>query len=181
MSKVITFSTRFPKGHIKEGQPTYFVEKFWNQRHSEGIEIPAFNFTQYIATLKDGLKYNQSYYDYLGVKSHTIRLGKRFKKGEYFSPRIWNGRPYHDGQITFAPDTLITGCWDIIINAEKDKMQILLPRETQNKTNLYALSVKEVAKNDALTVDEFMSWFNPKAKTFETTAQIICWDKKISY
>lgn len=34
MAKVITFSRTFPSYHPKAGQPTYFVEKFYNSLFS---------------------------------------------------------------------------------------------------------------------------------------------------
>lgn len=44
MSKVRTFSRYFPKGHPKEGQPTFFVEKFWKGLQTIGYSEPLYFF-----------------------------------------------------------------------------------------------------------------------------------------
>lgn len=44
---------------------------------------------------------------HVDVKYHTIRAGNRFKKGDYFSPRIWTDKPYASKQYQFHPDILI--------------------------------------------------------------------------
>ena len=102
MAKVITFSRTFPAYHPKAGQPTYFVEKFYNSLFSRN------NLMDY----PKGLEINESI---LEMKNHTIRAGERWKKGEYFSPRVWSGKPYNTPQIILAKDTLITDVYDFEI------------------------------------------------------------------
>jgi hypothetical protein len=168
MAKVITFSSFFPKGHIHQFKPTYFVEKFWASRHTD---------FEYKAPLKelDWVDLSKEF----EPKHHTIRIGNRWKKGDYFSPRIWSGRPYFDKQLTIAPDTLITEVYNITIELNPSCMFILLPTEFQSQFQM--LSVGEVAKNDGLTYDQFVSWFNPKQKSDTLDAQIICWNEAINY
>jgi len=39
MSRVITFSRAFPKGHPKQGEPTHFVEQLVNSFQNHGYNI----------------------------------------------------------------------------------------------------------------------------------------------
>lgn len=94
MSRVITFSTKFQTNHPKKGEPTYFVEKFYNSLFHKN------NLMEY----PKGIEINDSI---LEVKGHTIRSGNRWKEGQYFSPRIWSEKPYMSPQIIIAPDTKI--------------------------------------------------------------------------
>ena len=98
MAKVITFSRTFPAYHPKVGQPTYFVEKFYNSLFSRN------NLMDY----PKGLEINESI---LEMKNHTIRAGERWKKGEYFSPRVWSGKPYNTPQIILAKDIHCGWSW----------------------------------------------------------------------
>lgn len=178
MAKVITFSTSFPKGHIRQGENTHFVEKFL-----KSIPNPFNPLPKEVKKLIDHQTWLNCTY-----KNHTIRAGNRFKKGDYFSPRIWGNDlnlksfksgPYHSKQITIATDTLITDCWDVVIFAEPNQTTICLPTEIHSQYQM--LSLGEVAKNDGLTIDDFESWFNPKRKSIEFHGQIICWNEKIKY
>lgn len=87
MSKIITFSRNFPVKHLKAGQPTYFVEKIWEQI---GLPEKEFSFNlpdEYCNFLRQDS-------DLIWQKSHTIRSGHRWKVGDTFSPRVWSGNPY---------------------------------------------------------------------------------------
>lgn len=168
MSRVITFSTKFPAYHPKAGQPTYFVEKFRKSRHLSGerpIDIEC--------------EFSEEIYFMCEPKHHTIRAGHHWKKGDCFSPRVWSGKPYNSKQIVIAPDTLITDCWDVVIFAEPYQTTICLPTEIHSQYQM--LSLGEVAKNDGLTIEDFESWFNPKRKSIEFQGQIICWNPQLKY
>ena len=168
MSKIITFSTSFPSYHIRKGEPTYFVEKFW-----ESIGLPD---KEYVFSLPDQfVNFLRKDSEIICEKHHTIRAGKRFKEGEYFSPRIWSGKPYRSKQIIIAPDTLIVKTYDIEINKGGSIF-------INNKHYGY---YGEICKNDGLTPKDFRSWFNmdnyegiPKEPFF---GQIIVWNEKINY
>jgi hypothetical protein len=73
MAKVLTFSRTFPKYHPKAGQPTYFVEKFW-----ESIGLPD---KEYCFNLPDEYQnFLRADSKLIWPKHHTIRAGHRFKK-----------------------------------------------------------------------------------------------------
>lgn len=164
MAKVITFSRQFPKGHPKEGQPTYFVEKFWNSmpdidfekagelNSNKVIESVFDDFLKTLKTIKEG-------------KYHTIRVGKRFKEGELFSPRVWSEKPYKSPQIIIAPDVRIVKTIDIGLRIRGDFKEFYC-----NDEDLTGTSLSLIAKNDGLELNDFFNWFT---KPFD--GQIICW------
>jgi hypothetical protein len=163
MAKVITFSRTFPAYHPKAGQPTYFVEKFYNSLFSRN------NLMDY----PKGLEINGSI---LEMKNHTIRAGERWKKGEYFSPRVWSGKPYNTPQIILAKDTLITDIYDFEIS--KHAVIYLNRKPIYEFCGEYTGVIKTVAKNDGLEPNELLDWFKyPK----EFNGQIICWNKNARY
>jgi hypothetical protein len=155
MAKVITFSRTFPAYHPKKGQPTYFVEKF----------LTAIN-DKFFLSLNHG--YTPKY--------HTIRPGKRFKYGEYFSPRFWgnninekSGRsgPYHSDQIIIAQDIKIEGVFDFKMDLEGTFFL---------NGNWIDVTSSEIPTNDGFECsDDMLGWF-PYGKQ-EFNGQVICWDK----
>jgi hypothetical protein len=166
MAKVITFSQTFPDYHPKKGQPTNFVVGFHKSLFEMGLIPQDFYMSVNLASVKNILS-----------KHHTIRKGNRFKKGDFFSPRVWgtdvnpkSGRsgPYHSKQIILAPDTQIKKVWKINISA---KGAIYIDNIFTPK------SVDEIANNDGLCRQDFDNWFNKLP--FE--GQIICWNDEIDY
>ena len=114
MAKVITFSQKFPSYHPKAGQPTYFVEAFYKSLFV-------------MKCLPKELEESFNHEVFLNgmTKHHTVRSGNRFKKGDFFSPRVWgtdvnpkSGKSgaYHSKQIILSHDTEIKNVWDIEIN-----------------------------------------------------------------
>jgi hypothetical protein len=188
MAKVIMFSREFPKYHPISGQPTRFVEKFWN---SFSFEISpeneliysrdlfdlwelnpklkhGFELSDFIKTLKNQVGFSDK-------KHHTIRSGNRFKKGDFFSPRVWSGKPYRSKQIIINPDTEIIETWDFEILKSGD---ILI----NNQPIFNKISIYEIAKNDGLTLLNFENWFIPDYKnSVGFKGQIICWSDSVDY
>lgn len=164
MAKVITFSRFFPKGHISQGEPTGFVEKFWKGLQEVGYSEPWYFFDE-VADLANVI--SGASYTYAPPKRHTIRAGKRFKHGEYFSPRVWSGKPYDSKQIIIAPDIKIERLYDIVF-VQKDEF-LSIGGATFHPFG-YREMIERLAANDGLTVPQFLSWFK---KPFE--GQIICW------
>ena len=165
MSKVITFSQTFPSYHPQKGQRTYFVESFYRSLVLPKV-IPK--------ELQD--TFSTQVYLYGLSKHHTIRKGKRFKKGDFFSPRVWgtdvnpkSGRSgaYHSKQIILAPDVEIKNVWNITISKDG---------EIRTNDN-FTLKITEVARNDGLNRIDFEQWFNKLP--FE--GQIICWNNVVDY
>ena len=166
MSKVITFSRSFPAYHTKAGHSTYFVEKFIKSFDNEEYESSK-NFIRKTTAL--GI---QAWHD-LTPKYHTIRSGNRWKKGDYFSPRVWFDKPYRSPMITIAPDTLITDVWDFEI---KDGLILI-----NNQVYAYSSSTElldPLASNDGLNQIELLEWF--KCPNY-FKGQIICWNENIKY
>jgi hypothetical protein len=167
MSKVITVSRNFPKGHPKAGQPTYFVEKIWRSLSTGKNEV--------IST-SDDLN-NERYYflnrDF-NPKHHTIRAGKRWKTGDMASLRVWSGKPYNSPQIIIAPDVEITvkdismyNDWNTWIDGKQISQSVF----------------NELAQNDGLSPLDLQNWFKKNItpqKLF--SGQILCFTKiQLSY
>ncbi|HTJ52578.1 MAG TPA: hypothetical protein VL443_24150 [Cyclobacteriaceae bacterium] len=165
MSKVITFSQKFPSYHPRKGESTLFIEKIY-----AGLAdiIPDFKIPNNANDFWDWHEY------YSAVpKYHTIRAGHRWKEGDWFSPRIWSGRPYNSKQIILAPDIQLKKVWDFDISGEEGKTYI--DGRSLTDRNLY---IHEIANNDGLEVIDFKNWFK-HPKTF--SGQILCWHEKINY
>lgn len=169
MSRVITFSTKFPSYHFKKGEPTNFVRSVW-----EGLDL------LHMMPLLDEGKLEEhiaSFYNKRGYspKYHTIRFGHNRKVGGWFSPRIWSGNPYRSKQISIAPDLEIKYCPSIEIYKTSE---IIIAGKFYScfgtsKSN-------ELALNDGLTEEEMKAWFKyPKNEVKD--AQIICWNESIKY
>lgn len=189
MAKVITLSRTFPKGHPREGEPTYFVEavlrsfstptfKLYSRLYSLNPYVPIIALSDFDRSILDGVT---------SVKHHTIRSGKRFKTGDRVSLRVWgddinpkSGRkgPYHSKQIAIAPDVEVT-VYDLrfhgltwgMLNAELNGRYYFSPEK-----ELFPV----LAENDGLSLEDFKGWFAPYLPgAFE--GQIICWSDAVSY
>lgn len=164
MAKVITFSRTFPSYHPRKGEPTYFIEKIYASLADtlSGFKIP-----------NDANKYWDwyEYYNCRSPKHHTIRAGHRFKAGDWFSPRVWSGKPYRSKQIVFAPDIQVKKVWSVGIRIRGDFKEFY--SEDCDLTNT---SIGHLAVNDGLSTEDLFSWFT---RPFE--GQIICWNENINY
>lgn len=168
MARVLIFSQQFPAYHPRAGQPTNFVKKIW-----EGIYLKHTEWDQFhgIAAMF-GLFQHGMY----TPKHHTIRAGHRFKPGDWFSPRVWSGKPYRSKQIIIAPDLQVKKTWDFEFFNQKAIIngafwgEFKYPCYFDPKFNL-------LAQNDGLTDDDFQAWFNYKP----FSGQIICWHENIDY
>ena len=161
--RVITFSRTFPSYHPRKGESTYFIEKIW-------------------AGLADGTDRMQGNVDmdfneyYNGVpKHHTVRNGHRWKRGDFFSPRYWSGKPYASKQNIITEPLQLVNVWDIKIEG----YMIFINRELFSSSQ-YSQEATMLATNDGLLVDDFWNWFPQKpGKIFE--GQILCWNEAIEY
>lgn len=168
--RVITFSRFFPKGHPKEGQPTFFVEKIWESIYLMGYS--GWDGFSDIAAICPQLYSHGTY----PPKHHTIRAGNRWKVGDKFSPRVWSGKPYASKQIIIAPDIEIKKVWDVRISFVGSYIYVEKPI---SKNAGLLIPAGDVALNDGLSYHDFFSWFGIKKKLFE--GQIICWSNDIDY
>jgi hypothetical protein len=183
MSKVLTFSRVFPKYHPKAGQATYFMEKVWMSFELSSSYYDLINLNpdkeKIAEKIWESVLMN---YDSLAPKYHTIRAGNRWKAGDKFSPRVWSGKPYNSKQIIIAPDIEIKKVWDfeMIPFAWWDECQY-----TSKDFVVTSDALKEIAKNDGLTLQDLAQWFagpglmSSKRKPFK--GQIICWNENINY
>lgn len=182
MSKVITFSRRFPSYHPRFPEETFFVEKILNQLNIDYRNKSYKDLLFYLNewSLKDGklsdfdllafiieLNKNMSLRGY-ARKSHTIRGSNRFKIGEKFSPRVWSYIPYKSPQIIFAPDIEIKKVWNFEI---KDRTFFVNDKDIDE-------DIVSLCYHDGLYLTDFIDWFQ-YPKPF--SGQIICWNENIKY
>lgn len=173
MSKVRTFSRYFPKGHPKQGEPTHFVEQIWNSLRELNLPLPK------NADFTKEFMWSILPLSNFGCKHHTIRGGKHFKVGDWFSPRVWSDKPYSSKQIIIAPDLQIKKLWNIEIEVgEKYWFFKLNGEDISNGREDFNIDefTETLAKNDGLNLTDFLNWF---PKTF--SGQIICWDESVEY
>ena len=179
MSKVITLSTTFPKGHPQAGHPTYFPQKIWKSLGSYFFKNYGTDITSVLYELNKSnkvelhqlekfvLKHQCDFSEVAGVKkwqelhpkNHTIRAGERWKTGDTASLRVWSDKPYCSPQIIIALDVQLTVKEVCIANGLMwiDSMKV---------------GWGSVAKNDGLTMEELRYWFN----TPVFTGQILIWN-----
>lgn len=183
--KVITFSRYFPKGHPKAGQPTNFVEKIWkglSKRQAKDDFETNNRINEYMGFCEENNIPVLSWYDAIS-KHHTIRAGNRWKVGEWFSPRVWSDKPYRSKQIEFSPPLQIKKIWDFTIEPHKEHdfaIHINDHYVADWKFKTANIMLKDVAKNDGLSKEDFIEWFDCK-KNPDFIGQIICWNEKINY
>lgn len=166
--KVITFSRFFPAKHPRKSEETEFVWKIWKGLFDEPDDAL---YSHEVAGMWSAYR---EVYDSIKAKHHTIRAGNRWEVGDFFSPRVWSGLPYRSKQIEFAPPVEIKKIWNVNIGGERFNKCVSVVHENSKYETLIPLS--DVAKNDGLTNDDFISWF---PNNF--SGQIICWNDKINY
>lgn len=192
MPKVRTLQQRFAKGHIRQGEPTHFVEKvlnsikidytseeyyvdlfYWNRenvkKYGWQFESKLIEFYASLEVLKDD-----------PAKHHTIRANskkgqKHFKKGDEVQLAVWSGTPYYSPQIRICPPLKVT-CYDFVTSIDIE--DCYLPEIGKKYRHIQGMDVNEsilptVAKNDGLSLQDFFSWFK-YPKPFE--GQIIAWN-----
>ena len=176
MARVITFSRYFQKTHPRAGEPTYFVEALYHSLYLMKT-VPK--------ELEETFSYEKFSTGY--AKHHTIRAGNRFKKGDYFSPRVWSGKPYKSKQIVLAPDTEIKNVWNFEIKNEfqADGWYNFFYLDGKFKT---WDELEIIAMNDGLPLSDMVHWFKAndgyfsgKENLCNFIGQVICWNDKVNY
>lgn len=173
MSKVITFSMAFPRGHRRETDPTGFNAKLLSAFATLGYEVIE----------PEYWKANWA------PKWTTIRGGFSRRAGQYFSPRQWSGRPYNSKQFIIAPDIKIARVWEVqICFAKNNHSERPMPfnyertffRDTgETRWREMSMSPKIMAANDGLELEDFCSWFNPRGMDIVFSGQIITWNPSL--
>lgn len=183
--KYITFSRHFPKGHKREGQPTWFVEKTWKSIWDahKGGNNPLYPWWEkydeafpVTGDFKENIHQHQPKY-------HTIRPNSRFKPGETISLRVWSDKPYRSKQIEFA-QVEVKKVWNINIHIVGKELLWQLPGEGSGAFTTLSEGLTIIARNDGLEVQDFIDWFAIHPKKQEHvffTGQIVCWDESINY
>lgn len=177
--KVLMCSRHFPKGHPKQGQPTWFVEKVWKSiwvAH-KGSANPLYPWWEIYdeafpsGDIRENIHQHQP-------KHHTIRAGSRFKPGDMVSLRVWSDKPYRSKQIEFA-QVEVKKTWAIRLTIVNNTSVVL----TINGVEKHARWVHQLAANDGLDSLDFINWFNihPKKKQQVFKGQIICWSESVNY
>jgi hypothetical protein len=180
--KVITFSKKFPKGHPKAVQPTWFVEKIWKSIWDDypSGHNPLYPYWQvYDQHFPLKMDHAENIHTHT-PKHHTIRAGNRWKVGDMISLRVWSDKPYRSKQVEFA-QVEVKKVWSIEIWVS-DRMTIGFPDVPGSQIRMLPLC--EVAANDGLDCSDFESWFRIHPKKKERTVfkgQIICWSDTVNY
>jgi len=172
MSKVITFSQKFPNNHPREGEPTYFVEQILN---TLGIDYRSRDYVEQLVPLnweRDVSKGDLTRFweelnkEVTSKKLHTIRKNHNWNQGDTFSPRVWSRTPRKSPQIIFAPDITIPKVYDFVIMKLTGGIFI-----HDMPFSLSGEEIEQVAWNDGLSESDFLNWFEyPK----DFNGQIVC-------
>jgi hypothetical protein len=168
MTKVITFSRVFPKSHPDFGKPTEFKDKIQLGLGKASL-----------------VNLSRKYQKLPAPKFHTIRKGHRWKVGDKFSPREWSDKPYCSKQNVLGDDLEITKIWKFAVDLEYDfSLSWWISDEDSNHEKMKLIDryqLIEIARNDGLTLSQFINWFS-KTKNFKSfEGQIICWNESIKY
>ena len=173
MPKIRTLSQRFQKGHIRNGEPTYFVEKVLN---SLLIDCYSEEYLEMLVKLNPGKDKEMILSFYLSIgwekeyeeKHHTIRAGHHFKTDEEIQLAVWSGKPYASPQIKICPPLKVK-CYDFEVFHNTMPQGIEWPLLVDG----YDTDIEQVSKNDGLTVEDFKSWFKYPSPF---VGQIIAWN-----
>lgn len=168
MRRVLKFMKTYPKGHILEGQPTYFVEKIWKWAWDNSERL-AWDIGHYQMTHDDffhpGGSRIVSIHDF-APKIHTIREGDRWEVGDVIVPQVWQGLPYRSKTITFLGDIVVKQVRKIDIRGNLLCIDMVPIGALDGSWG----DVRKLAMNDGLTLPAFQSYFNR-----EFSGQIIQW------
>lgn len=144
---VITLSKRFPAGHNRAGDLTFFHEALSNALHN----------TEATLTVDDADDTSIKIYE---RKIHTIRAnyplwGKRIaevERGEAcLSIRQWTGKPYHSKQVEIARLTKVDGVGIQKAELTNDLAECIIGGRHY--------SYVDIARNDGLRPADWLDWF----------------------
>lgn len=144
---VITLSKRFPTGHNRAGDLTFFHEALLNALHN----------TEATLTLDDADDTSIQIYE---RKNHTIRANyplwaKRIaevERGEAcLSIRQWTDKPYRSKQVEIARLTKDDGVGIQKVELTNDLSECIIRRRHYNYV--------DIAQNDGLHPADWLDWF----------------------
>lgn len=158
--------------HPRAGEPTYFVEKIWASLYLDGIHLDPLNFLD--------VPFDARIYNLSEPKGHTIRAGNRWKVGDFFSPRIWSGKPYRSPQVIFSAPLMVAKIWSFELF---EGYRLTVEGHDVGAFCNDNPRVMKIGCNDGLGPDDFVNWFSlpyrKKPATF--VGQIICWNPRLEY
>ncbi len=158
---VITLSKRFPAGHNRAGDLTFFHEALLNALHNAESTL----------TVDDADDTSINIYD---RKIHTIRgnyplwekrIGEVERGEACLSIREWIGKPYHSKQVEIVKLTKENG-------VGIQKAYFLHPYDCGSIYVSQKSNKALVATNDGLSLADWMSWFSSQRKPLEPMAVI---------
>ena len=200
MSRVLPFSRTFPAYHPKAGQDTYFVEKILfslpdfkdtamgifngNEEYLELLfrlnpDFEKADIRRFWRSLNSGWFLETPDNEELVGKHHTIRDGNRWKAGDWFSPRVWSGKPCNSKQIIIAPDIQVKKEWRVEINFRQNSPVMFVPDVQTRHIDMDLMD--KIAVNDGLDPQDFFGWFLFDKKADPFRGQIICWSPSVEY
>lgn len=150
---VLTVSTVFPKGHIREGDPTFFKEKITTKHFPMAIKLQS-GVYRIITSRK--LHTIRSNYQLWARRIAEIQAGRAV-----LSVRQWSGKPYRSKQIEIALLTARNGVG----------VQRLELTDFTNPTNIdgYSVTTFTLALNDGLNWEDWKEWF----KDYDLTQPLV--------
>jgi hypothetical protein len=182
MPKVRTLSRTFMKGHIRAGEPTYFVEKAFNSIGYSNIKyLKEMNPKTDLKVLQSVCEqFNESITE---TKPHTIRMGRHFKANDELTLAVWSGKPYRSKQVKLWTGPIRAVDIVIQINRLYNSMKVCKVVRFSNGPGIHitldSINKVELAKNDGLSLQDFEAWFNLPFGDHE--AQILIWNPEIYY
>ena len=147
---VLLVSRTFPKGHKREGDPTYFVEKILNNgdilpTSDVLIEWEIVGFDPKIHTCRKN-------YELWAKRIKEVQEGKAI-----LSLRYWSDKPYRSKQVEFAVLDKDSGVGvqklDFFANS------FIMPRIDGSNFQYEFFHSNILCKNDGLEWEDFKDWF----------------------
>lgn len=142
---VITLSKRFMKGHPKEGEPTYFKNKFLEYQKKHTI---------------------RGNYELWNKRIEEVQRGEA-----KLSIRQWSGKPYASKQEIIMELTAENGVGierlDMQFLPDGTPVCSVVNHLDGVYERVYCFSnelIRTLAQNDGLSYKDWLSWFNPKRK-----------------
>lgn len=141
MPRVIIISRQFPSYHkMAAGRPTMFVERY----------IAGLNRSDFVVSNVRGGDFG--WLDYKNrPKLHTIRKGRRWKKDDKASVRIWTGKPCRSPQQIISDEITIKAVYSF---------KIIEGRFFLDNQQIWLSKVREISTNDGFdNGQDFLDWF----------------------
>ena len=152
---VITLSRKFMKGHRKEGEPTFFKEKFMFGQQCQFCP-PKDRNTNYPEC--DECLRNSSPEKYHTIRANYDLWAKRFEqieRGEAcISVRQWTDKPYRSKQVEIARLGKDDG-----VGIQKLTCEKIIKETYYMADDIHCVTKVDLANNDGLSLNDWLDWF----------------------